>query len=416
MAYDNEIMIDLNIVIDNPEEMRKAITRNSGIENIDLDEIADFIKTEKNTKLYFDTSLKGQQENSPKAKYLWLDTGVTDCKGNPLFVSLINRNGYYTGHYIGNSYYLANKMIDFVPENKCKIEENEKHFKDKYQHKIEQRTKKNLMGKFENEEPKPVVKTKTETNKKNTNDYYEKEKLDITKDVQAILMFNNWRTANGLERYLKVIGRRVIQLVEKGRNEYYILNKLGSAVINTGLLDKYGSYIHLIYRKNLYYDFFVPYRLVESKKDYAQEGFSPKQILPITFFDEDNRYFNASIEQFDITHRALAHIIQERRSRFPEHAKDMSDMVLTSMIHNALEIGLKLQSIDPTYVKPSYSAAEGTISWMMPFHVESDFSEEPELVLVLREADGYYEIKTILPYDDEVKDKFTDLSLYGRLW
>ena len=53
---------------------------------------------------------------------------------------------------------------------------------------------------------------------------------------------------------------------------------------------------------------------------------------------------------------------------------------------------------------------------MIPLHINREFTEEPELVLVLRKSEQFYEIKTILPYDDETKDKLTALSLYSRLW
>lgn len=77
---------------------------------------------------------------------------------------------------------------------------------------------------------------------------------------------------------------------------------------------------------------------------------------------------------------------------------------------------IRLDVRDSSFAKPSYSTLTGTISWMIPLHINREFTEEPELVLVLRKAGEFYEIKTILPYDDETKDKLTDLSLYGRLW
>lgn len=40
----------------------------------------------------------------------------------------------------------------------------------------------------------------------------------------------------------------------------------------------------------------------------------------------------------------------------------------------------------------------------------------PELVMVVRRSGDFYEIKTILSYDDELKDRITALSLYSKLW
>ena len=64
----------------------------------------------------------------------------------------------------------------------------------------------------------------------------------------------------------------------------------------------------------------------------------------------------------------------------------------------------------------SYSGKSGTISWFMPLHIDAPLSEDPELVMVVRRSGDFYEIKTILSYDDELKDRITALSLYSKLW
>ena len=109
-------------------------------------------------------------------------------------------------------------------------------------------------------------------------------------------------------------------------------------------------------------------------------------------------------------------MIEERKDRFPENIRAMSDASIAVKIKSALELGLKLQKRDGSYAKPGYSGASKTISWMLPLHINRDLNDTPELVLVLRKVDQFYEVKTILPYDDELKDKLIDLSLYGRSW
>ena len=52
----------------------------------------------------------------------------------------------------------------------------------------------------------------------------------------------------------------------------------------------------------------------------------------------------------------------------------------------------------------------------MPFHINTDLLEEPELVLIIRKNHEFFEVKTILPYDDKMKDRITSLSLYSKLW
>ena len=36
--------------------------------------------------------------------------------------------------------------------------------------------------------------------------------------------------------------------------------------------------------------------------------------------------------------------------------------------------------------------------------------------MVIRKKNEFYEIKTILPFDDDTKDRITALSLYSKLW
>ncbi len=140
-----------------------------------------------------------------------------------------------------------------------------------------------------------------------------------------------------------------------------------------------------------------------------------KQDKPITFFDTKN-YFEASYEQFDINYKALYHIIDERRERFPDEIKDIAEDSLAIKIQNALSLGLKMQERDRTYIKPIYSARIKDISWVIPLHIFNSIIEEPELVLVVYKSDIFWEIKTVLPYDDEVKDRIINLALYQQMW
>jgi hypothetical protein len=167
------------------------------------------------------------------------------------------------------------------------------------------------------------------------------------------------------------------------------------------------------------YETYVAYRIMESKADYLENGFTKEQILkeirPVNFFD-DEEYFSATFDDFDVNHRSLQHIIEERRERFPENVQSLSSNTIATKINNALELGLKMQQRDRNYAKPIYSTKTKSISWLMPLHINAELMEEPELVLVIRKNKEFYEVKTIIPYDDEMKDRITALSLYNGLW
>lgn len=422
-----EVYIGDQIVIDNADEMLRVLEKESGYSYIDINDVVDFINKEKATKFYFDSAMNGKSETltlGRDIKYLWCDTGFTDSNGHALFISMIARDGYFSGHFVGISVYLAGKIADYFPENRKEIFDNEMKFRDKYEKKIETRTTKHQNEQYRSKRvitPKPSsFPNPNKNNEKELKEYWESEPAEVTKEIHEMLLVNNWKTIKGLDRYIKTAGTRAYQLIGENKTDYCLINKLGSVVLNTGLMDKFGTPIYVMYKKHLGFKTCTPYKVIESKTEYIKEGFISKasdntELLPISFFDEDDR-FDATIEQFDITPKSLSHIIEERKARFPEETKTMSDMMMASKIRQALEIGIKLQQTDSSYAKPIYSTTTGAITWTLPLHINRNITDEPELVLAVRKTSYFYEIKTILPYDDELKDRLTALSLYGRLW
>ena len=426
---ESEISINNQILIDSVEHVLIGLNNQTAFRNIDINDVVEFIRNEENTVFFLNDKLEITRNMAPDSVYLWVDTGFISRYGHPLFISMISRDGYFSGHYVGDSKFLSEKAIEFYPRNRNVIHRNETVFNEKYKKLTANRKTSSLNEKYKDKiEPIATVNCRKTSDiaresrtVKHTNDW-EKEPSELVKDLEGILMFNSWSSIRGLDRYIKILGCRLAQLIEQGKNEYFVLNQLQSAIINTGLLDRYGEDIYLMYKKHVGFGFYVPDKIVESKKDYISEGFAKDKsdvvssLKPIDFFDEGQRTFDADIGDIDLTSRALGHMIEERKDRFPENIRAMSDASIAVKIKSALELGLKLQKRDGSYAKPGYSGASKTISWMLPLHINRDLNDTPELVLVLRKVDQFYEVKTILPYDDELKDKLIDLSLYGRSW
>lgn len=426
----SEISINNQILIDSVEHVLIGLNNQTAFRDIDINDVVEFIRKEENTVFFLNDKLEITRNMAPDAVYLWVDTGFISRYGHPLFISMISRDGYFSGHYVGDSKFLSEKAIEFYPRNRNVIHRNETVFNEKYKKLTANRKTNSLNEKYKDKiEPIATVNCRKTSDiaresrtVKHTNEYWEKEPSELVKDLEGILMFNSWSSIRGLDRYIKILGCRLAQLIEQGKNEYFVLNQLQSAIINTGLLDRYGEDIYLMYKKHVGFGFYVPDKIVESKKDYISEGFAKDKsdvvssLKPIDFFDEGQRTFDADIGDIDLTSRALGHMIEERKDRFPENIRAMSDASIAVKIKSALELGLKLQKRDGSYAKPGYSGASKTISWMLPLHINRDLNDTPELVLVLRKVDQFYEVKTILPYDDELKDKLIDLSLYGRSW
>ena len=452
----DEYKIRENIIIDAPDEVVNRLKYHSGIRNIDINSIKNFIIKEKNTLFFFNNKMKRTEENDNDTLYLWMDSGITDKKGKPLFISLLKLNwdSEFVGHFIGTSQSLKQTICNYNQKHKTIINTNAQTFDRKYHVRASARSRYNLMEELESQKtnenknkpstnPDPISEIgkliketgykpekteekkeqqttqKTEINENKPIVDKSPSKDSIAHNIYTRLMINNWNSENGLARYIKIIGVRLITLIKEKREEYYVCNKLGHAVINTGLLNNFGLDIMLMYRKNLKYNIYEAYRIIESRRDYIEEAFTKEQsiqeIKPIKF-TESNEFFDGKMIDFDINYRDLLHIIQERKERFPEQIQGLQESVLANRIVNALEIGLKMQDRDESFIRPSYSTKLNKITWFMPLHIFSNLAEPPELLLVINQKDEFYEIKTILPYNGENIDRMRCLSLYGKIW
>lgn len=125
------------------------------------------------------------------------------------------------------------------------------------------------------------------------------------------------------------------------------------------MMDLFGNDFLVLYRYYEKYKTYIAERVIESKQDYLNYGFTKEQsmmqIEPISFFDEKEEVFNPKKEDFDINQNCLIHIIQERRERFPESIRSQSDSKIAGQIMNALERGIKMQRRDRSFAKASYS-------------------------------------------------------------
>lgn len=240
----------------------------------------------------------------------------------------------------------------------------------------------------------------------------------ITDQVQDMLMFNNWKTKYGLDRYLKICGARLLQLIENGSKDYYLYEDGEYAVINTGLLDRFGRDVLVTYKATGRGDYrFSPLEVVESKQRIIKRGFSKadanRDLKPINFFDEGKSHvFYGGMDDFDISNKALMHIIDARRGRFPDARG--SDSYLAQKVIDAIERGVKMQQRDSSYIKATYSAKQKDVAWVFPLHIDKPLTEAPELAVIVRENDEFYGLCTIIKYDDNLRDRLTCLALYSR--
>ena len=124
--------------------------------------------------------------------------------------------------------------------------------------------------------------------------------------------------------------------------------------------------------------------------------------------------FNAEIDDFDLcNYERLSHCIVERRDRFPEYTKNMSDDAICTDMVKAIEMGITLSKYDLSYIKPIYNCRYNQINFIIPYHIGNDFNKEPELGIVVTQFDnGLWEVMTILRAEECKQDERT-LNLYS---
>lgn len=405
-----EHMIKEKFIVTNGKTVTDEIYRVTGLD-VEMDQIINNISSEQSNIYFFDKDLSGRSENEKDVSLAWLDTGIKTNRNEPMMISLLKRFDYFEGYYVGTPSYLVNGMCRRTLHSEKKLRSNLLKFCNRYKEEHADR-----ICKIETE-----VKNRSEVcDEKPISIKNEEAFSNVTEAIYDRLLFPNWKSMKGLDRYIKIIGSRITQLVDSGRSEYFVANKTKSVIVNTGMMDLFGNDFLALYRYYEKYKTYIAECVIESKQDYLNYGFTKEQsmiqIEPISFFDEKEEVFNPKKEDFDINQNCLIHIIQERRERFPESIRSQSDSKIAGQIMNALERGIKMQRRDRSFAKASYSGKSGTISWFMPLHIDAPLSEDPELVMVVRKAGDFYEIKTILPYDDELKDRITALSLYSKIW
>lgn len=423
-----EKMINETHIIDEAEIVEGRICKLL-CRDISVSEIVEFIRTEKNTIFYFNEELAERKEGDRDIYYAWADTGYCH-KGEAIFISMIHYSGEFCGHFVGTAAFLVNGLIERNAYLAAKYRQNLQKFHKKYKTKAAQRQSEHLPAVSEER-----IRTEAESStimkellnkagfqiEKKEDEKYEPAGItEVTEKIYNNLLYSNWNSIRGLDRYIKIIGRRIAQLIAQNDGEYFVKNTIGGVIINSGLINTFGKDYFILYRFHETSKTYVPYRVMEGKKDYINNGFTKEQasaeLKPIQFVDKCQMIFEPSIDEFDINQECLTHIIEERRNRFPENLREEPENKIAEQLMTSLERGLQIQMRDRSYAKMSYSGKDGKLSWLLPLHVNVDFTKEPELVMVIRKEEEFFEVKTILPYDNDLKDRITAVSLYRRLW
>jgi hypothetical protein len=243
--------------------------------------------------------------------------------------------------------------------------------------------------------------------------FFEKRRTIYDEIYDRLLIKENWKASskNRLSFYLKSLAEKIKYEQTKTEslvgNGYVLSNDRTKCMFNTGLIDIYNNDIYLVDLDNKEDDFYrKEVVMTGSKATLINYGFNKEDIMnmpkPARFYEnKSDLVFSGSIAEFDLedNHR-LNHIIQERRSRFPEQYQEMSCDVLCEKVKSAVSKAVRLSERDYKYIVPMYNLKMNKIQYLIPLHLSASIEESPELVIVVGENNGFYCVYTILTTDD----------------
>lgn len=353
------------------------------------------------------------------AHYRLMYTGFNDADNNKLYLSCCkNRNNNWGGAFTGT----LHQIIDNVKETNVNVDENSvKTLQKELQNSNIKETLKDLEEEPKNsdEEEKAYLYAEKKANSLDnprTKEFY-------TLLYNRLLVQKGWELeTTALRSYIDVVIARLNFMLQDNEDVDKYLTYNGThtmALFNTALLDKFGKPVLVtsaVRGKSLS---FTDLRLVDTKATLLQNDFDKEQIKQnldrVEFVKtREDLMFNAEIDDFDLcNYERLSHCIVERRDRFPEYTKNMSDDAICTDMVKAIEMGITLSKYDLSYIKPIYNCRYNQINFIIPYHIGNDFNKEPELGIVVTQFDnGLWEVMTILRAEECKQDERT-LNLYS---
>jgi len=212
-----------------------------------------------------------------------------------------------------------------------------------------------------------------------------------------------------LKSYVEHIFTRLTK--EKNGNKLLRDDNKKFALFNLGLLNIYFKPIYLIVEvketdgKPYYANPFI----MKKRTTLADIGFtiegkpiSEKQLPePAQFYDNINEIiFKPEPEFYDPDDEKLKHIIEERKSRFPDIYQTRATTELAVILDTAIKCSYELSKRNYKLVVPQYRPQEDKIQYLMPIYLGATFNKLPDFALVLDHESGYYKPETILELDD----------------
>lgn len=311
-----------NICIPDTEKFLEYLN-NHLVNDFDIERFKDDFSAGRIPMHYFNNLFEKTSEKN--AAYLWIQLPVLSLKGNHLFISMKRGYNEFHGDLVGELPFLVHLITKGYDG---KVQEQVAANLTRFEDYIEQREDNPDIPETFSEEDVSSAKIDPESSAK----LYVSN--DLVREIKETLLIDNWETMEGFRRLLLVTGARANHYVKNNECDFYIINNIKSIVVNTGLLNKYGQCIKVMYRWHAKAENYLPYKLMDSKTAYIENDFTiedaNKDLKPIVFMDESSSPFSTDINRYDNSSKSLKHCTDSaRRDRFPESVKDISDLYLT---------------------------------------------------------------------------------------
>ena len=242
----------------------------------------------------------------------------------------------------------------------------------------------------------------------------ENDGIIFLEDIAANTIPETWSFKNKpstinhpiLKSYLENTFEVLRKEYDKGAANKLVYSNDGKhLVFNTNLLDKYFHEIWVVVdvrTNNGGTKLLVNPRRVKKELDLYKMGF-PRDTKPEQprFFENIEEVIYQPTWKIDKDFDKFAHIIDQRRDRFPEEMKNASSDELGRKLDDAISFAVAIAQRNYKFIVPMYRPQTGHIQLLMPIYLKGTYSTQPDFALILSPdpENEYYIPETILPLD-----------------
>ena len=199
-------------------------------------------------------------------------------------------------------------------------------------------------------------------------------------------------------------------------SDYYCRTKKDGTdyiLINSRLLNKFGSWIYLSYTVKKFYnkdtnrvsESYIEPHIINNYQEAVNGGYADitlSSIKPIQFYNDPNELiFTGDISSFDLDDsQRFQHIIEDRGDRLPQSLREKDTMEIVVRFKLCIEYALKMKEMDYNYIVPAYGIERDTIQFLIPFYDEFAPDKIPTGVIITNKIRNKWVLNTILNLSD----------------